>query len=127
MMQLETIIERVSAGQRIEDEDYLLLEKEADLHQLGFLANSIRQNKHPENIVTYVIDRNINYTDICISACKFCAFFKSPEDQKGYLISFEELADKIEKPRASAAPRFFCRVGFIQDNRWNTTRRWFAS
>lgn len=97
MVQLETIMAKVSAGGRVGDEDYLLLEQQADLHQLGFLANTIRQTKHPDNIVSYVIDRNINYTDICISACKFCAFFTSPEDKKGYLISFDELADKIRE------------------------------
>jgi len=96
-MQLETIFANVSAGRRINDAEYLMLEKEADLHQLGFLANGIRQAKHPEGLVTYVIDRNINYTDICISACKFCAFFKAPEDETGYLISFEELKEKISE------------------------------
>jgi cyclic dehypoxanthinyl futalosine synthase len=96
-MQLESTVNKVSAGQRISDDDYLMLEKNADLHQLGFLANSIRKAKHPENQVSYVIDRNINYTDICISACKFCAFFKPPEDRDGYLITFQELADKIKE------------------------------
>ena len=99
-MQLEAIIDKVSAGQRISDDDYLVLEKVGDLHQLGFLANFIRQKKHPEKHVTYVIDRNINYTDICVSACKFCAFFKPTEDEKGYLITFEELADKISETQA---------------------------
>jgi 2-iminoacetate synthase ThiH len=56
-----------------------LLERDASLHQLGFLANTVRTRLHPEPVVTYVIDRNINYTDICVSACKFCAFFKAPE------------------------------------------------
>lgn len=96
-MQLDTIFEKAIAGERISDEEYLVLEKEGNLHQLGFTANTIRQRKHPEKRVTYVIDRNINYTDICISACKFCAFFKPPEDNKGYLLSFEELEDKIKE------------------------------
>ena len=96
-MQVQKVIDRVLSGERISDEEYLVLEKEGDLYQLGFLANSIRQKKHPEKNVTYVIDRNINYTDICISACKFCAFYKSPEDDKGYVISFEELAEKISE------------------------------
>jgi cyclic dehypoxanthinyl futalosine synthase len=100
MTQLEGIINRVSAGGRISDSDYLVLEQKADLHQLGFLADEIRRRKHPENRVTYVIDRNINYTDICISACKFCAFFKPPEANEGYLISFEELAEKISETKA---------------------------
>ncbi len=110
-MPLETIIDKVSAGQRISDNDYLLLEKEGDLYQLGFLANTIRQTKHPEKNVTYVIDRNINYTDICISACKFCAFYKHPEDKKGYLISFEELAEKISETQSLGGTQILLQGG----------------
>lgn len=110
-MQLEAIIDKVSAGQRISDDDYLVLEKEGDLHQLGFLANIIRQKKHPEKRVTYVIDRNINYTDICVSACKFCAFFKPPEDKNGYLITFEELADKISETQVLGGTQILLQGG----------------
>ncbi len=111
MKQLETIIDKVSAGRRISDEDYLLLEKEGDLYQLGFLAGTIRNQKHPENNVTYVIDRNINYTDICISACKFCAFYKHPEDKEGYLISFEELANKISETQSLGGTQILLQGG----------------
>lgn len=96
-IQLDSIVEKVSAGNRITDEEYTVLEQSGDFYQLGFLADGIRRRKHPENLVTYVIDRNINYTDICISACKFCAFFKSPEDRQGYLLSFSELLAKINE------------------------------
>ena len=87
----QEIQDRIQSGGRISDEEFLLLDREADLYQLGFLANSIRERLHPEKRVTYVIDRNINYTDICISACKFCAFFKAPEDREGYLAMLEAL------------------------------------
>ncbi len=110
-MQLESIINNVSSGQRISDDDYLMLEKEGDLHLLGFLANTIRKEKHPENQVSYVIDRNINYTDICISACKFCAFFKPPEDSDGYLITFEELAEKIRETQALGGTQILLQGG----------------
>lgn len=111
MTQLEGIINKVSAGERMSDADYLVLEQKADLHQLGFLADEIRRRKHPENRVTYVIDRNINYTDICISACKFCAFFKPPEANEGYLISFEELAEKISETRALGGTQILLQGG----------------
>ena len=88
-----------------------MLEKEGDLLQLGVLANAIRQKKHPEKIVTYVVDRNINYTDICISACKFCAFFKPPEDKDGYLITFEELAEKISETQALGGTQILLQGG----------------
>jgi len=96
-MQVDDIIEKVIGGIRITDEEYLLLESKGDLHQLGSCADMIRKQKHPEENVTYVIDRNINYTDICISACKFCAFFKAPEAPDGYLLTFEELGEKIQE------------------------------
>jgi cyclic dehypoxanthinyl futalosine synthase len=96
-MQLNDISDKIIDGQRISDQEYLALEQTGDIFFLGFLADTIRLRKHPKKIVTYVIDRNINYTDICISACKFCAFFKAPEEKRGYLLSFAELADKIRE------------------------------
>lgn len=110
-MQLETVIDKVATGGRVSDNDYLFLEKEADLHQLGFLADTVRRTKHPERQVTYVIDRNINYTDICISACKFCAFFKPPEDKNGYLITFDELAEKIRETQALGGTQILLQGG----------------
>jgi cyclic dehypoxanthinyl futalosine synthase len=96
-MQLETIINNVLEGRRLSDDEYLALEKEGEIHLLGFLANTIRKRKHPEKDVTYVIDININYTDICIAACKFGAFFKPPEESSGYLLTFKELESKIKE------------------------------
>jgi cyclic dehypoxanthinyl futalosine synthase len=110
-MQLETILDKVTTGRRVSDNDYLFLEKEADLHQLGYLADTVRRIKHPEGQVTYVIDRNINYTDICISACKFCAFFKPPEDKDGYLITFDELAEKIRETQALGGTQILLQGG----------------
>ncbi|HEB69110.1 MAG TPA: dehypoxanthine futalosine cyclase, partial [Desulfobulbus sp.] len=82
---VQETVDKVLAGERISGDEFLRLYAEADLYQLGFGADAIRRKKHPEPVVTYVIDRNINYTDICISACKFCAFFKAPEDAGGML------------------------------------------
>ncbi len=95
----DNIFDKIKEGKRITNNDFLYLEENADLHELGLLANTIRKIKHPSKNVTYVIDRNINYTDICISACKFCAFYKNPEDQKGTVLSFEELEEKIDETK----------------------------
>ncbi len=114
-MAFTEISDKISAGKRISDEEYCELEKGADLHQLGMLADSVRRRKHPEARVTYVIDRNINYTDICISACKFCAFFKPPEDKEGYLISFEELADKIKETQEHGGTQVLLQGGLHPD------------
>jgi cyclic dehypoxanthinyl futalosine synthase len=114
-MQLDSVVEKVIAGSRINDEEYMVLAQDADLYRLGFLADSIRRRKHPENLVTYVIDRNINYTDICISACKFCAFFKTPEDKQGYLLSFSELADKIRETQDLGGTQILLQGGLHPD------------
>lgn len=110
-MQLHEVIKKSLAGQRITDEEFLLLESQADLHQLGLIADTIRKEKHPGKVVTYVIDRNINYTDICISACKFCAFFKGPDEKDGYLLSFDELAEKIEETQALGGTQILLQGG----------------
>ncbi len=93
------LAEAIRTGQRIDDSDFFRLVNEADLHQLAFLANSVRQRKHPGKKVTYVIDRNINYTDICISECSFCAFYTKVDEKRGKLLDRNELAQKIEEAK----------------------------
>jgi cyclic dehypoxanthinyl futalosine synthase len=110
-MRLDDIHTKIVAGIRITDAEYLALEQSGDLFQLGFLADTIRRRKHSDRIVTYLIDRNINYTDICISACKFCAFFKTPDEQGGYLLSFAELAEKIRETQALGGTQILLQGG----------------
>lgn len=111
----QEISAKVLNGGRISDEDFMVLSDGADLFQLGFLANGIRKHKHPEKLVTYVVDRNINYTDICVSACKFCAFFKAPEDKDGYLLSKDELADKIRETQELGGTQILLQGGLHPD------------
>lgn len=112
---IDRISEGVRAGSRLTDDDFLTLEAEADIHRLGALADGVRRMKHPERIVTYVIDRNINYTDICISACKFCAFYKLPESGEGYLISRDELKSKIDETLAVGGTQILLQGGLHPD------------
>ena len=112
---MQAIIAKIEAGERINGSEFLRLEREADLHQLGFLADGIRRRLHPQPVVTYVIDRNINYTDICISACKFCAFFKAPEDATGQVLSREELAEKIRETQALGGTQILLQGGLHPD------------
>ncbi|WP_320009111.1 cyclic dehypoxanthinyl futalosine synthase [Maridesulfovibrio sp.] len=88
---------RIDAGERIDFDEAVTLMEKADLFDLGSLAHSIRMKKHPEPNVTYVIDRNINYSNICDCGCRFCAFFKAPGKDGGFVISREELAQKIQE------------------------------
>ena len=111
----QRITEKVLASKRITEDEALILAENADLYQLGFLANAIRRRKHPEPMVTYVIDRNINYTDICVSACKFCAFFKAPEDPAGSVLSFTELGEKIKETKAMGGTQILLQGGLHPD------------
>ena len=109
------IIDRVMAGERISGRDFLTLARRADTLELGGMADTIRRRKHPEPVVTYVIDRNINYTDICISACKFCAFFKAPEDGDGTLLEKEELLRKIRETQELGGTQILLQGGLHPD------------
>ncbi|MCL1980525.1 MAG: dehypoxanthine futalosine cyclase [Proteobacteria bacterium] len=112
---LKKIINKVEAGQRIDGEDFLCLAQSASLHQLGFLAHAIRLRLHPDPMVTYVIDRNINYTDVCVSACKFCAFFKAPEAGSGGVLTKVELARKIAETKALGGTQILLQGGLHPD------------
>ena len=94
---LSKIEEKVERGERITPEEGLFLLKKAELMYLGRLANLIRERLHPEKVVTFLIDRNINYTNICISRCAFCAFWRKPDDPDTYVIDDETLYKKIKE------------------------------
>ena len=96
-MDLNSCIDKARNFERLKFDEAKLLYQEADFHVLGELADGWRRRMHSEKNVTYIIDRNINYTNVCISGCKFCAFFSSPDSTDGYVISQEELARKIEE------------------------------
>jgi len=97
MSSLNKIIEKAASNERINSSEALILLNEAELLTLADLANKKRQILNPEPIVTFVVDRNINYTNICISGCLFCAFYCPPGHADAYVISKEELKEKIEE------------------------------
>ena len=112
---MDSITEKVLAGERISGDEFLQLSQSNDIHQLGFLADSVRKRLHPDQLVTYVVDRNINYTDICISACKFCAFFKPPEDSSGTVLTNEELEQKIRETKELGGTQILLQGGLHPD------------
>jgi cyclic dehypoxanthinyl futalosine synthase len=79
--------------------DALDLYERASLLELGDLADRVRWRLHPEPVVTYIIDRNINYTNVCVADCGFCAFYRRPRHGEGYVLSFEEIGHKIDECR----------------------------
>jgi cyclic dehypoxanthinyl futalosine synthase len=72
----------------------------APLLELGAEADRVRQRLHPEGVVTYIVDRNINYTNVCVADCGFCAFARRPKHGEGYTLSFEQIGAKIEETKA---------------------------
>ena len=68
-----------------------------DLIGIGMAADAVRKKKHPDNIVTYIVDRNINYTNFCTEYCTFCAFYRPMGSKDGYLLPFETIFDKIQE------------------------------
>jgi cyclic dehypoxanthinyl futalosine synthase len=88
---ISDILQRAADGGRITPEEALLLYTEAPLHPLGEAADAVRRRRYPDNVVTYLIDRNINYTNVCVTACKFCAFYRAPKHAEGWTHDTEEI------------------------------------
>src|SRR5436309_2386572 len=94
---VDTIQNKVIGGERITPEEALQLYRRLSLSELGALAHAVRQRKHPERIVTYIIDRNINYTNICNVYCTFCAFMREEKDDDSYVLTPEQVGAKIKE------------------------------
>ncbi len=96
-MDSNNILKRVLDGQRMTEKGFKQLYAEADLLTLAQAANTIRDRRFPENTITYVIDRNINYTNICSCACRFCAFYRRADEPDAYIIDQNTLLEKIDE------------------------------
>ncbi len=82
------------------ESDLLEYYTKAPLLELGLEADRIRAAKHPHGVVTYIVDRNINYTNVCVADCGFCAFYRRPKDGEGWTLSFEQIGGKIDETKA---------------------------
>lgn len=98
--EVERIAARVRDGQRITPEEGLVLHERADLGLLGELAHGVRLAKHPEGRVTYIVDRNVNPTNVCITDCGFCAFYRRPKDPESYVLDREVIDAKMTELEA---------------------------
>ncbi len=94
---LQKIIEKVHACRSLARSEALWLLTDADLLKVGRLADSVRRRLHPDNLVTFVVDRNVNYTNVCESKCKFCAFYRDLEASDAYLLAEGEIFEKIQE------------------------------
>jgi cyclic dehypoxanthinyl futalosine synthase len=96
-MTLAAVEDKVLAGARIEPEEARALLERGSLVELGALADLVRRRMHPDSVVTYVIDRNVNYTNVCNAFCTFCAFYRPPHHEQGYVLPVEEIERKIRE------------------------------
>ena len=96
-MSVERISQKVLDGERLSREDAVELYQHASTHQLGRLADGVRARKHADRIVTYIIDRNVNYTNVCVARCNFCAFYREVGAADGYVLAFDEIFRKIDE------------------------------
>jgi cyclic dehypoxanthinyl futalosine synthase len=94
---LDDVIDKVLAGEPLSAADGLRLHEHADLPTLGFLADEVRRRLHPERIVTYIVDRNVNPTNVCVTDCSFCAFYRRPGQDGAYVLPRETLYRKVEE------------------------------
>jgi cyclic dehypoxanthinyl futalosine synthase len=93
---LDRIREKTLNGKRLEREEGRWLLADAPLLEVGALANEVRLARHPDKIVTFVIDTNPNYTNVCITDCQFCAFYRKPGDKEAWTLSVDEVLAKVE-------------------------------
>jgi cyclic dehypoxanthinyl futalosine synthase len=114
-MMIERIAEKVRGGGRVSADEALALYRHAPTSLLGRLADSIRARRHPEGIVTYIIDRNVNYTNFCVAKCNFCAFYRPVGSADGYVLGFDELFRKIDETIAVGGVQLLLQGGHNPD------------
>lgn len=114
MSKAEKVVEAVLAGERLSRKDAVSLFEWKDLLTVGAAAGALRRRQHPDR-VTFVIDRNINYTNICVAGCKFCAFYRKPGAEDAYLLTKEEIFDKIAETMALGGTSIMLQGGLNPD------------
>ena len=115
----EDILNGVIQGRRISAADALVLLDSAELPDLAMAATVARDRHNDPRRVSYVIDRNVNYTDVCNVYCTFCAFYHKPGDTRGYVLTKEQLKQKAEETRALGGTGFLLQGGVNPDLPWD--------
>jgi cyclic dehypoxanthinyl futalosine synthase len=91
------LLRRIAKRERLEHDEWRQVIGEAETEDLRRLADDLRRELHPDNVVTYVVDRNINYSNVCFSVCNFCAFYRKPGHPEGYVLDYDEIFEKVEE------------------------------
>src|SRR5437588_12632733 len=114
-MTIDNIAASVRAGERLDRDAALVLYRQAPTALLGHLADEIRARKHPDRTATYIIDRNVNYTNVCVAKCSFCAFYRPVGSTEGYVLGFDELFRKIDETIAVGGVQLLLQGGHNPD------------
>src|SRR5215203_4836216 len=114
-MNLSEFEQRIEGGGRLTADEALQLYRHAPTYWLGRMADGVRRRKHPGNVVTYIIDRNVNYTNVCVARCNFCAFYREVGADGGYVLGFEEIFKKIEETQALGGVQLLMQGGHNPD------------
>jgi cyclic dehypoxanthinyl futalosine synthase len=114
-MNISRALEKADAGERLTRDAALALYSSAPTHALGRAADRVRARKHPSRIVSYIIDRNVNYTNVCVARCSFCAFYRPVGSAEGYVLSFDEIFRKIEETIAVGGVQLLLQGGHNPD------------
>jgi len=112
---VDQLAKKVLDGGRVNADEALELYLHAPTHLLGRLADTIRARKHPERIVSYIIDRNVNYTNVCTAKCNFCAFYREVGSSDGYVLGFQEIFAKIDETIAVGGNQLLLQGGHNPD------------
>jgi cyclic dehypoxanthinyl futalosine synthase len=112
---LDSIADKVRSGERVDRDEALDLYLHAPTSLLGRLADGIRARKHPGRVVTYIIDRNVNYTNVCVARCNFCAFYRPVGSSEGYVLGFGEIFRKIDETIALGGGQLLLQGGHNPD------------
>jgi len=114
---IQPILDRVLAGGRMTAEECTALLESHDVARLGLAADEVRRRKHPEGVVTYIIDRNVNYTNVCNVVCTFCAFYRRPGKPDTYVQTLEQICEKIDETIALGGTGVLMQGGLHPDFR----------
>jgi len=115
MLSITGLADKVRAGERVSADEAVELYARAPTALLGRLADGVRARKHPERLVTYIIDRNVNYTNVCVAKCNFCAFYRPVGSPEGYVLGFDELFRKIDETIAVGGVQLLMQGGHNPD------------
>src|SRR2546423_635433 len=115
MDNIQPILERALAGERLSADDCTRLLESYDIARVGAAADEIRQRRHPDGVVTYIIDRNVNYTNVCNVVCTFCAFYRRPGKPDTYVRTVEEICQKIDETIALGGTGILMQGGLHPD------------